>query len=190
MDNTEQSKHEHSKHEQSKHEQSKHEQSKHKKVKDVGVDAVERIDPSKNVCRKIANKLHEWIDFKSLGYTEYFTLIHNIFIFLVSFISLFNNNILHLTVLLVIISLDAISIVLLHECPLTTMEKKYLGITSCEVRREHMDSLGIMYNCDHEYEKQIELLINSWMLVAGKLLIILCLNTINIKLINYNNLYT
>jgi hypothetical protein len=70
------------------------------------------------------------------------------------------------------------------------MEKKYLGITSCEVRREQIDSLGIMYNCDHEYEKQIELLINSWMLVAGKLLIILCLNTINIKLINYNNLYT
>jgi|LakMenE18May11ns_1017448.scaffolds.fasta_scaffold9956462_7 hypothetical protein len=183
MDNNEKNKNEQSKNEQSKNEQSK-------KGKDVGVDAVDRIDPSKNVCRKIANKLHEWIDFKSLGYTEYFTLIHNTFIFLISFISLFNNNILHLTILLVIISLDATSIVLLHECPLTTMEKKYLGITSCEVRREHIDSLGIMYNCDHEYEKQIELLINGWMLVAGKLLIILCLNTINIKLINYNNLYT
>ena len=160
-------------------------------LKDVEIDAVvDRIDPSKNICRKIANRLNEWIDFKALGYTEYYTIIHHVFIFLVGFVSLFNHNIVHLSILLLIISLDAVSIVLLHECPLTTMEKKYLKISSCDVRREHLDSLGIMYNCDHEYEKQIELLINCWMLLSGKILIILFLKTFNVKLINYNNIYT
>ena len=161
-----------------------------KKVKEVGIDAVKRIDPSKNICRQISNKINGWLDLKALGYTEYFTLIHNIFIFLVTFIGLFNHDLIHLSVLLLIISLDAISIVLLHECPLTTMEKKYLKISSCDVRRELIDGLGIMYNCDHEYEKQIELLINTWMIVAGKMLIILFLKTVNLKIINYNNIYT
>ena len=53
-----------------------------------------------------------------------------------------------------------------------------------------MANLGIMYNCDHEYEKQVELLINAWMLVSGKMLFILFLKTLNIKLTNYNNIYT
>ena len=161
-----------------------------KETKDQEIDAVERIDPSQNICRKMTNIVNDLFNLKALRYTQYFTEIHEIFIFLVSFVGLFNNNIAHLSVLLLIISLDAVAIVMLHECPLTTMEKKYLNTSSCDVRREAMNSLGIMYNCDHEYEKQVELLINAWMLVSGKMLFILFLKTLNIKLTNYNNIYT
>jgi hypothetical protein len=161
-----------------------------KETKDQEIDAVERIDPSQNICRKMTNIVNDLFNLKALRYTQYFTEIHEIFIFLVSFVGLFNNNIAHLSVLLLIISLDAVSIVMLHECPLTTMEKKYLNTSSCDVRREAMANLGIMYNCDHEYEKQVELLINAWMLVSGKMLFILFLKTLNIKLTNYNNIYT
>ena len=50
--------------------------------------------------------------------------------------------------------------------------------------------MDIMYNCDHTYEKQIELLINIWCIIAVKCLIIIFLNMFNIKLIDLNKIYT
>lgn len=149
-----------------------------------------QVDPSQNVCRKFAKYINDNFNLKALKYTTYFKEIHHTFIFLIAFIGLFNNNILHLSIILLIISLDAVSIVLLHECPLTTMEKKYLNTSSCDIRNDYLKSLGIMYNCDHDYEKQIELLINAWMLVTGKIIVILLLKTFNLKLINFNNIYS
>jgi hypothetical protein len=147
------------------------------------------FNPSKNVCRKFAKYVNDNFNLKALKYTTYYKEIHHTFIFLIAFVGLFNNNILHLCAILLIVSLDAISIVLLHECPLTTMEKKYLNSTSCEIRNEYLRNLDIMYNCDHDYEKQIELLINVWMLIAGKIIVILFLKTFNLKLNNFNNIY-
>ena len=46
-----------------------------------------------------------------------------------------------------------------------------------------------MYKCDHDYERQIELLVNVFLLIALKCLTILFLRTINLKLYNYNNMY-
>jgi hypothetical protein len=148
------------------------------------------IDPSQNIFRKFAKYINVNFNLKALKYTTYYKEIHHIFIFIIAFVGLFNNNILYLSIILLIISLDAFSIVLLHECPLTTMEKKYLNTSSCDIRNEYLKSLGIMYNCDHDYEKQIELLINAWMLVTGKIIIILFLRTFNLKLINFNNIYS
>jgi hypothetical protein len=116
--------------------------------------------------------------------------MHFLFIFIIGFITIFNNNVTHLCILIVIISLDAISVILLHECPLTTLEKKYLKTSSCEERRTFFDKLNILYNCDHEYEKQIELLINVWSIIAFKCLIIIFLKTFHFKLNNYNDIYT
>ena len=82
------------------------------------------------------------------------------------------------------------SIVFLHECPLTTMEKKYLGITSCEIRNEFLEKSGIMYKFDHDYEKQIELLINIWTIIASKCLLIIFLKMFNVQLIDTSNIYS
>jgi hypothetical protein len=109
---------------------------------------------------------------------KYYCCIHYLFILLCSFILLFNKSVLHLTILLIIISLDALSIVILHGCPLTHLEKKYLGMSLLDERSAYLKGCNIMYSCQHEYEKQIELLINVWSLIAFKILIIISMNTI------------
>ena len=147
------------------------------------------VDPRQNNLRRFAKFINDKFNLKTLKYTSYYTEIHHTFIFLIAFIGLFNNNIIHLCAILLIISMDALSVVLLHECPLTTMEKKYSNISSCDIRNDLLKSAGIVYNCDHDYEKQIELLINVWMLVAGKISVILFIKTFNLKLYNFNNIY-
>jgi hypothetical protein len=142
-----------------------------------------------NILRKITDNFKKYINLSYYRTCSYYYHIHNAFIFSVGFILLFNTNITHLSFLLIIISLDAVSVVILHECPLTAMEKKYLGYTSCEQRNDILKNMGIMYNCDHNYEKQLELLINVWLLISGKILIIILLNMFNIKLSNYGNIY-
>lgn len=119
----------------------------------------------------------------------YYGYLHFLIFILVGFNLLFNMNVYHLVVLLVIVSFDAISIVILHNCPLTTLEEKYLGINSCEERTYQLKQLGVFYKCKHEYEKQLELLTNVWALIAVKCLAIMFLKMFNYKLNNWSNLY-
>lgn len=145
-----------------------------------------------NIIRIVSNTILNLI--KRVGLTNallgmVYTNAHYMLIFLVAFIFSFNSNITHLCILLIIITLDAFSIVVFHGCPLTHLEQKYLHENSCEMRSNAFKNAKIVYKCDHEYEKQIELLINVWMLIATKCLILICLNTINCKLNNYNNTY-
>ena len=141
-----------------------------------------------NVIRHVANIIYEKFHFKNIDIKSY-NIIHDIFIFFIAFIIMFNNNLCYLTIILLIVSLDALSIVVLHRCPLSTLEKKYLKKSSAEERKDFLKKLGILYNCNHEYENQIEMLINAWMIVAGKCLMIIFLKTFNIKIFNYNNIY-
>jgi len=145
-------------------------------------------DIKNNSIRKFVSYIYDKFNLKSINFTNY-CLLHDIFIFVIAFIILFNNDLLYLLIILLIISLDAFSIVVLHKCPLTTLEEKYLKKSSCQERKQLLKKLGISYNCNHEYENQIELLINVWMLVSGKCLIIILLKTLNVKLIDYSNLY-
>jgi hypothetical protein len=124
---------------------------------------------------------------KVIGYI--YTVIHYIIMMAGAFIILFNTNIVHLCCTLMIISLDAISIVMLHGCPLTKLEQKYLNTNSSEERYQFFKKCGIVYTCHHEYDKQVELLVNVWVLIAAKCLLITCFNTFHIKLHNTNQLY-
>jgi hypothetical protein len=142
-----------------------------------------------NIIRKISDFILDNFSLRNIKINKFYMLIHSWFIGLLVFVALFNNNVYHLIILLIIISLDAFSVVVLHQCPLTILEKKYLKISSSELRTELLKNMNIVYECDHEYEKHIELLINSWTIIAGKCLIILFLKTFNLKLYNYNNIY-
>ena len=115
--------------------------------------------------------------------------MHYLIVFLVAFMCLFNNNINHLCILLIIISLDALSIVVLHECPLTILEQKYLKINNRKIQSFFFKNSNILYKCNHEYEKQIELLINIWVLISTKILLLIFFNMFNYKLHNFNNTY-
>jgi len=142
-----------------------------------------------NVVRKISKFLVKTLNLKHAWVGLIYMFLHHLIIFLVGFVTLFNNNIVHLVAVLVIVSLDALSIIALHECPLTLMEQKYLGISGCQQRTFCLRNAGIVYKCEHEYEKQVELLINAWTIIACKCLIVSFLETFNFKLHNYGSLY-
>lgn len=151
-------------------------------------DTKPKLDTSKNVIRQFGNLFNDIFSFNKLKGVLYMNL-HFYMMFVIGFATLFTTSVATLIALLVIVSMDAFSIVILHECPLTTMEKKYLGITSCEIRNEFLYNSGIMYTCDHDYEKQIELLINVWTLIAGKCLAIIFLQMFYIKLFDVSKIY-
>ena len=68
--------------------------------------------------------IQKYVPKKMIGY--YYQILHNIIIFGGSYILLFSNNIAHLVACLIIVSLDAFANVVCHDCPLTSLEKKYL----------------------------------------------------------------
>jgi hypothetical protein len=143
-----------------------------------------------SVIRKFCMYIYKKFDLKDVQESTLYRHIHDTFIFLVSFIALFSMNLTHMTVLFIIVSFDALAIVVRHGCPLTALERKYIKRSSCDDRDELLGALGISYNCNHEYEKQVELLINVWLLVAAKCMCIIVMRMFNIKLFNYNNIYS
>jgi hypothetical protein len=142
-----------------------------------------------NSVRQLEKYIHKIINLKKIKGCIYYYL-HIFFIFLVLFITLFTTSIIQLSIMLLIISLDAISVIYLHECPLTMMERKYLGYTSCDERNEKLKNMNIMYNCNHTYEKQLELLINSWCIIAIKCSLIIFFSIFKIQLIDASNIYS
>ena len=143
-----------------------------------------------SAIRKFCMYLYKKFNLRDVQESTLYRHTHDSFIFLVSFIALFSMNLTHLTVLFIIVSFDAFAIVVRHGCPLTALERKYIKRSSCDDRDELLGALGISYDCNHEYEKQIELLINVWMMVAGKCMCIIVMKMFNIKLFNFNNIYS
>lgn len=113
---------------------------------------------------------------------HYYLLLHNVIIILGCFIFLFSDNIFYLSALLNMIILDCICIVFAHDCPLTNLEKKYLNTSLVEIRQNSLKDLGIVYECNHEYEKQLELLINLWSFISLKIIFLILMNMLNIKI--------
>lgn len=137
-----------------------------------------------NIVRTITTQILKWFQDKQIrkqviGY--YYTLCHYIIIVFGCFILLIDNNPVHLIILLIIISLDAIANVVLHNCPLTALEQKYLGKSLATERRKQLKKASILYKSRHLYESQLELLINAWTMIACKILVILV-----VRVIKYN----
>ena len=143
-----------------------------------------------SVIRKFCIYLYKKFNLKELQESTFYRHVHDTFIFLVSLIALFSMNLTHMVVLFIIVTFDAFAIVVMHRCPLTALERKYIKHSSCDDRDELLGALGISYNCNHEYEKQVELLVNVWLLVAAKCMCIIIMKMFNIKLFNYNNIYS
>jgi len=123
-----------------------------------------------NIVRRIYIAIQKYIPFvKGI----YYNILHFLLILGCCIVLLFNNNVYHLSILLLIVSLDSISIVFLHDCPLTKLEKQYLNISGRELMNIAYKKLGVLYKCDHFYESQLELLINVWSLVVLKILFII-----------------
>lgn len=107
-------------------------------------------------------------------YGGYYNLLHTIFIMFIGYLICFVNNLSHLVIGLLVISLDAHSNIVLHDCPLSMMENKYLEKSGIETRLDFLRSLGLMYSTNNKYDIQLEVIINAWCLVAGKILFLIC----------------
>ena len=151
-----------------------------------------KVDLTKNSIRKICLDICDKFKINPLSTVKgfYYYFLHLIIISLISFVGFFSTNLIHLSMVLLIVSLDAWSVIVVHGCPLTFLEKKYLNTTSCEQRKTCFENLNILYECDHEYEKVTELLINVWSAIATKILVIICLNTFKIKLFDNSGIYS
>lgn len=126
---------------------------------------------SENIVRILLNSVPSCVK-TFIG--TYYAFIHSVLAFLGLMIMLFSNNIAYLSALLLVIILDSLSIVFLHDCPLTMLEKKYLGTSTVTARRNALKNMGILFTCDHEYEAQLEVLINMWTITAIKMFVIIC----------------
>jgi len=106
----------------------------------------------------------------------YYGILHISIMIIGAILLLFDNNIIHLWLLLTIISIDAMSCVILHNCPLTLLERKYLGVGWKGYQNKFLKKLNIDFRCNHEYEATIELLTNIGALTMFKLLFICVVN--------------
>lgn len=145
-------------------------------------------------CRRfwesnIVREMSTWFNRRVSLQGNLYLAAHSFIMFLAAFVLLFSSSLAHLAVLLLFVSLDAIAIVFRHECPLTALERKYLGITGCELRNMALREAGIVYRCEHDYEKQVELLINVWTMVATKMLCIAFLRQVQWPIFDYGGIY-
>lgn len=129
----------------------------------------------KNILREFSNFImNRSLKDKIKGL--YYGFVHYLLLIMGAFILLFSTNKFHLILLLILISLDSFSIVVLHHCPLTILEQKYTGVNVCETRMKILNKLGIVYKCNHVYEYQLELLINFWTITSIKIMFLILLD--------------
>ena len=105
----------------------------------------------------------------------YYGMVHIILMCLFVYCMVFVNNPVYLSCVLVVLSMDALSNVILYDCPLTMLEKKYLGFSSTSNRINYLHKHGFMFTNEKGYDMQLEVLVNSWCICAMKILFLVAL---------------
>jgi len=150
----------------------------------IGKNINKRIDKINNSkIRVLSNYINNTVGllgFKNLILGSYYQILHGLFFFIIVFVFLFSDNIHHLLILLVLLAMDTFSILVFHDCPLSLLEKKYLGLSTIENRIYHMRNSNIMYSTNKVYELTLDILINAWSLIAMKILILIFLEMFNL----------
>lgn len=108
---------------------------------------------------------------KSIG--NYYTIIHICIMCLASFVVCFVNDINHLFILLIFLSINAFTNIILHDCPLTMLEKKYLNNSVVDERIQKLKNASINFETVNSYESQLEFIINASSLCIFKILYIM-----------------
>jgi hypothetical protein len=99
-----------------------------------------------------------------------YSLLHWLYAIFIALILLFEQNILHLFIVLIIISIQTYSIILFRKCPLTLLERKHEKKTN---HKKYLQKVGIDFKCNHEYESSIETMILIWVLLSLKIFILI-----------------
>ena len=134
-----------------------------------------------NNIRKICQYLGPFVKDSIIG--SYYYYIHLFIMTMCGLIIFFSKNIHYLTILLIIVTLDLILMVILHDCPITMYEQKYLGTSGIVDKNKFLKSLGIFHQCNHYYEIQLETVINIWCVIISKITTLITCKLFNIDII-------
>lgn len=130
----------------------------------------------KNIIREIIQQINNKPFAKVWG--TYYMIIHYCIMLLCGIILLIDSNIFHLAIILNITMLDALSIVVCHNCPLTILEKKYLKKSIVTDHKKNLQKLEICFKCDHVYESTFEFLVNMASLIILKIAVLIMIKFI------------
>lgn len=157
-------------------------------------------DIEDNICDefkcKIDSKLHKTIFNKSLVKNIllnervldnfryfigcYYSILHKMIMIMGLFIIIFSNDIISLCAVLLILFLDSVSNIIMYDCPLTMLEKSYLGHSFTSTRLEFLQNIGILYTNSRVYDTQLELIINVSAACIFKILLLCIFKWFNI----------
>jgi len=90
----------------------------------------------------------------------YYATFHILIMLCSATVLLFDSNPIHLIIMFNLLAVDALSCIILKNCPLTMLERKYLGNTWITTRFQVLQTMGIDHQCCHEYEATLETLMN------------------------------
>lgn len=132
-----------------------------------------------NIIRKILFWLKPYFNY-FIG--SYYVLLHYLLMGTVAFILFFSNNLVYLCLILIIVIIIALSNIMIHNCPLTHLERKYLGKSQVKFIKENVKKMGIHYRSNNIYEYQLEVLTNTYSFIMFKIMGIIILKMLNIKI--------
>jgi len=133
------------------------------------------------ITRNILRQIKPYLN-KCIG--GYYVILHSFIMVSAGTILLFDNNIYHLFILLCISCLDGLACIILHDCPLTILENKYLNQSMVNTKFQLFNNSNILYKCNHEYEKTLEFLTNMISFLFGKINALILMKLFSIKINN------
>lgn len=139
---------------------------------EIEIDREIETETEKNIIREYASFAEPYLK-QLVG--PYQQLMHGVIAGLGLFVMSFTTNLNYLSIVLLMLSLDALTITILHNCPLTLLEQKYLKRSAARMRQKKIQTLGIVYKCNHLYESQLEFVINASSVTIFKILAIIVL---------------
>ena len=98
-----------------------------------------------------------------------YQIVHWVYAVSVALLVLFEMNMAHLCILLLVVSSQTAGLVLMQGCPLTLLERRH----TTKTHKQALQRLGIGYECDHEYESSLETMIHVWLAISLKLLVLM-----------------
>jgi hypothetical protein len=132
-------------------------------------------DYNNNIMRKFINILSPYIK-PFIG--AFYSIIHFVFMIFSGLCLCLTNNLTHLAIILLIMALDMLFILTVHECPLTILEKKYLDTSIIHKIKKDLIKNGINYKCNHIYESQLECVMTMCGIVSTKIFTLIFIDTI------------
>ena len=108
---------------------------------------------------------------------NYYVWLHMGIMTMGIYIIMFSMNQIALLFVIIVLAIDAFTIIILHDCPLTMLERYYIKHSSVYWRLNKLRNSGIKYSLENEYDIQLEVVINGAAMAIFKLFCIIVLQS-------------